>query len=204
MTAAAAATAAGSDTLGGGGCGRGSSGEGQQLLQQWQLPDVKLQLPTPPQCWGQPLAQIAPPSPPPVGGHSPVGINTLQQQQQMDGMFGGLAVAGDPLNPAAAISAVAADKEIPWSQLQFGHQIGEGGFGKVRGGAGRGGAGRGLLPWDLSQHWEQRHRGSTARVAALVYFGEGEGGQLTDWLQLVVLAGREGAAAWTSASAVLP
>jgi hypothetical protein len=33
---------------------------------------------------------------------------------------------------AAAISAVAGDKEISFEELQFGQQIGEGGFGKVR------------------------------------------------------------------------
>jgi hypothetical protein len=32
---------------------------------------------------------------------------------------------------AAAISAVAGDKEIAFEELQFGQQIGEGGFGKV-------------------------------------------------------------------------
>jgi hypothetical protein len=38
---------------------------------------------------------------------------------------------------AAAISAVAGDKEIAFEELQFGQQIGEGGFGKVSKGIAR-------------------------------------------------------------------
>lgn len=75
----------------------------QQAMQQQQA----LMLPPPPRQPGQ----------------------LQQQQQQQTGQFA--PPWRQELGAAAAISAVAGDKEIPWDQLQFGHQIGEGGFGKV-------------------------------------------------------------------------
>jgi hypothetical protein len=65
-----------------------------------------------------------------------VPIAPQQQQQQAQQQQGGSGsvppwrqMPGDVA--ASGITTAASDREIPWAELQFGHQIGEGGFGKV-------------------------------------------------------------------------